>query len=126
MNTLHFRSLLLALLTVAALCASSNALAHARLVSATPAAGSHASDVTHIELVFNEPLVPRASTLVLNRIEGDRAVPVEHVEVTLPDDGKTLRATPAHELAQGDYRVEWRVVGRDNHVITGSHTFMVH
>jgi copper resistance protein C len=127
MSISFFRAALRSLILVAGLVAASGAFAHVALVSSTPAANSHASSAEHIDLTFNEALVPRASRITLSRINRDKSLtPVADVSITLTNDNKTIRATPQQKLSRGEYQVEWRAVGGDNHPMTGSYRFMIH
>ena len=127
MNRSSVRNCLRISLLVLGLAIGSTAFAHAGLVKAVPAANSHVSSAEKIELTFNEALVPRASKLTLSKVGADgKLTPVNHVTIELAEGNKLLRATPGHALAAGEYEVEWRVVGGDNHVITGRHRFMIH
>lgn len=122
-----FRTALRSLVLAAGLVATGSVFAHVVLVSSTPAANSRASSAEHIDLTFNETLVPRASRITLNKVNGEKALtPVADVSVTLTNDNRTIRATPRQKLPKGEYQVEWRAVGGDNHPMTGSYRFMIH
>lgn len=95
-------------------------------VESTPAVDAIVATPKQIDLVFNERLVLRASRLELSAIrDGGAAEKVEHIDVELINDGKTLRATLHHPLGAGVYRVQWRAVGDDNHPMTGEFSFTV-
>lgn len=126
MNRPSLRIFLLALVSWFGLVASAGAFAHAGLVKAVPAAGSQVAAAPQIELTFNEALVPRAVRVTLSRVgAGGAPAKVEHVGVEVLDGNKVVRATPHHPLAPGEYEVEWRVVGADNHPMTGRHRFTI-
>ncbi len=127
MNRSPYRLCLLMLVLSFGLAASTTVLAHAGLIKAVPAADSHVSGVPRIELTFNEALVPRATRVTLSKVgDGGALARIDHIEVELVDGNTTVRATPQHPLGPGEYEVEWRVVGADNHPITGRHRFGVH
>lgn len=123
----RFATVLKALTLSTALLVSGGAFAHAHLVSATPAADSHVPSAERIELTFNEALTPRASRITLSRVNADKSLTaVESLKIELAGDNKILRATPPQKLAPGNYKVEWRAVGGDNHPMTGDYQFMIH
>lgn len=97
--------------------------AHALLDSAVPAAGSTLHQPpTQLELRFSQRLEPAFSSVhVLDRSgaqvdDGDPQV--DRV------DGTVLRVS-LPRLAPGRYRVVWRVLSVDNHVVKGDFTFDV-
>lgn len=100
--------------------ASSGALAHAKLASSDPQAGSTVPAAPRaLRLQFSEPLEAAFSkfTVLDSR---NTATPVQRVA----SDTKTLAGTlPA--LAPGDYRVQWSVVTRDGHTAKGEFAFKV-
>lgn len=127
MNRSPYRLSILMLVLWFGLAASAAVFAHAGLVKAVPAADSHVSGAPKIELTFSEALVARATHVTLSQVgDGGALTRIDHVEVELVDGNKTVRATPQHPLGPGEYEVEWRVVGADNHPITGRHRFGVH
>lgn len=127
MNPSFFRAVLRNLVLAAALLASGGALAHVALVSSTPAADSHVPSAEYIDLTFNQAVLPRASRITVSRVNADKSLTeVENVDITLVDGNKTMRATPRQALPPGNYRVEWRAVGSDQHPMTGGFVFMVH
>ena len=112
---------------VAGLLISTVAQAHITLIESSPAADDVVASPTQIDLVFNEQLVPRASTVRLERVnEADPAgATTPHVDVQVVNGGTTLRAKPHHSLDAGTYRVHWRAVGEDNHPMTGEFFFSI-
>ena len=97
--------------------------AHARLERTAPAAGStvHGS-LPQLKLWFTERLEPTFSKVrVLDRTgkQVDKGDP----EVDRAD-AKLLRVS-LPKLASGTYRVQWRVLSVDTHVIEGDFTFSV-
>lgn len=122
----RIRSLIVGASLAVGLMITSVAQAHISLVASTPAADAIVATPKQIDLVFNERLVPRASRLELSAIKnGEAREKVEHIDIELIDDGKTLRANLHHSLGAGIYHVQWRAVGDDNHPITGEFRFTV-
>lgn len=124
-----FRNLMLAA-TVAAFTIASPALAHPKLVSATPAAGSTVSGPTQIALAFSETLMPQMSglDLVMTGMPGmARHAPmkVAGFKTSVSQDGKTLVAALPKPLPAGTYDAHWHVVSTDTHRIEGHLTFTV-
>ncbi len=123
MNRPLTRTLLLALFSWFGLVASAGVFAHASLVKAVPAAGSQVSGAPRIELTFNEALVPRAVRVTVGKVGAPAKA--HHVDVEVLSGNKVVRATPRHPLGPGEYEVEWRVAGADNHPMTGRHRFTI-
>ena len=106
-----------ALLVLAGNLASTAALAHAHLASASPADGSVVSTAPQsVVLEFSE--AARLAALWITRDGGSRrklaplpTQPQQRIVVTLPD------------LLPGTYVVSWRVVGADGHVVPGQIRF---
>jgi copper resistance protein C len=107
---------------LASLLSASVAQAHARLVSAEPAAQSTAAAPAKIQLHFSEDLAKKFSTFKLADASGTA------VALTAADgsDAKSLAAMPAGALAPGTYTVTWTAVASDDgHKSTGSFVFSV-
>lgn len=96
-------------------------MAHARLVSATPASGSTVAAPRAIGLTFSERFAAPFSTVEVEDSQG-RAIPVTK---TVSEDGKTLRGSFAAPLAVGTYRVTWGIAAADGHRMTGNYSFTV-
>lgn len=125
----RFRNLMLAA-TAATLAIASPALAHPKLVSATPAAGSTVSGPTQIALAFSETLMPQMSglDLVMTGMPGmTRHAPmkVAGFKTSVSQDGKTLVVALPRPLPAGTYDAHWHVVSTDTHRIEGHLTFTV-
>lgn len=123
---IKLRRTLAALAAGLALALPSGALAHPKMVSATPAAGAPTKSAQRIVLTFSEKLTPRLSgaTLVLLG-SGGAETRVAGLETMIGPDGKSLVLVPARKLRAGAYRVDWHVVGSDTHRITGKHAFRI-
>ena len=104
-------------------CTPSWLFAHAYLVKSLPAqrAVLHRAP-SKIQLWFNERLEPRYSSLSLLRDDG-KSVPMEQSTVD-PNNGKLLTAT-IKALPAGRYRVEFRVLSVDGHVVQDRFSFTI-
>lgn len=122
----QIRSLIVGACFATGLLIASVAQAHIPLVKSTPTADAVVTTPQQIDLVFSEQLVLRASRLELSVIkDGGFAEKIEHIDVDLINDGKTLRATLHSPLGVGVYQVQWRAVGDDNHPMTGEYSFTI-
>lgn len=123
-----FRALSVAMLLGVAV-AGAPALAHPKVVSATPAANAVVATPKNIQLHFNEKLVPKFSgaELVMTGMPGmkDHAPMKVAGKAAVAADGRTLIVTPGKPLATGQYSVNWHVVSADTHRVTGSHSFSI-
>lgn len=100
---------------------ASPVLAHARLLSATPASGATASAPRTISLTFSERFAAPFSTVEVKDERG-RGVALTK---TVSEDGKTLGGTFAAPLPPGAYRVSWAIAAADGHRMTGNYSFTV-
>lgn len=110
----------------AALLFAPSALAHPKLLAATPAADATVAAPSRIALRFSEKLLPKLSgvTLTMTGMGGVKHAPMP-VGATTAAVGDTLTVVPAKPLTAGSYRVEWHVVSADTHRIAGSYAFSV-
>ena len=110
-----------------ALLASAAALAHPKLVSASPADKSEGPAPTRIELLFSENLVKQVSgaNLVMTGMPGMADHPPMKIAASVSggDDPKAMIITPKSPLVPGTYRLDWRAVSSDTHPVNGSITF---
>lgn len=97
------------------------ALAHARLVSATPGDGATVTAPLMISLTFSERFAAPFSTI---EIEDSRGRTVSLTK-TVSEDGKTLGGRFASPLTAGTYRVTWAIAAADGHRMTGTYSFTV-
>ena len=112
-----------------ALCAAP-AMAHPRLVAASPAADAAAARTGSVRLTFSERLTPGSSTatLVMTGMPGMASHPdmkMPGVTTAISPDGKVLVITSARPLPAGTSRVDWVVAGADAHRIAGRHAFSI-
>ena len=98
------------------------ASAHPALVSSLPGAGYAVTDPpAAIALAFNEPVTLPDRPLTVVDGEGS---PIQ-LRVTTAQGGAGLVGTPVTSLAVGAYEVNYRVVGRDGDLISGTFAFGV-
>jgi copper resistance protein C len=103
-----------------ALLAASQAAAHAKLVSSSPAENGVGPAPRQIVLKFNEKLQPKFSGFELST--GGAAVPVK---VSVGKDRLSLVGAPTKTLAPGAYEVKWHAVTADTHRMQGGYSFTV-
>ncbi|MBC2644850.1 MULTISPECIES: copper resistance protein CopC [unclassified Rhodococcus (in: high G+C Gram-positive bacteria)] len=97
--------------------------AHPTLLFTDPRADTAVSAPPQsITLMFNEPVTPGASAIVVSDSTG-RAVPMGGAETAR--DGRVLTARPAATLAPGTYTVRWQVTGADGDLIEQDFRFAV-
>ncbi|MCH4268550.1 MAG: copper homeostasis periplasmic binding protein CopC [Brevundimonas sp.] len=97
------------------------AQAHARLVSATPAAKSTVASPRTVTLTFSERVAPAFSSFDVVNAAGTKAT----IRTEVSQDGKTITGALARPLAAGAYVVNWRIASVDGHRMTGSYDFVV-
>lgn len=109
------------LLAVALPLAPLPAAAHSLLVAATPAAGARLEAAPpEVVLRFNGRIEKRLSRLRLVNDRGEARALVPALDGA-PEE---LRA-PAPRLHPGSWRLEWRVLSVDGHVVAGGYSFRV-
>ena len=98
------------------------AVAHAELVSASPAPGAQlAESPVEIRLTFNEPVATTSAIVLL--AEGFQ--PVEGLVGQFSADRPQEIFVPLPELAAGVYTVQWTAASGDGHEISGTYSFSV-
>jgi copper resistance protein C len=103
------------------LLASSPALAHARLLEASPPGGATLEKVPEqVRLRFDEPVRAEFDPIEVYDAQGDR---VDR------DDGRLAApevvVVGLRELGEGSYRVEWRVTSADGDPVNGTYRFSI-
>ena len=99
------------------------ALAHPFLQQAAPTAGVVAPDTPEsVSLAISEPGVARGTRI---SVVGPRGSRVAAGRVRASRDGKVLSVRFVRQLAPAVYRVRWRVLGEDGHVVGGAFSFGV-
>ncbi len=102
--------------------APGSALAHARLVSSNPKAGSTVASPRVIKLTFSESPMLMMSRLHLIGSAGDTILIEPRVD---PTDAHSIVADVARTLAPGKYELAWSTAARDGHPSQGSFSFSV-
>lgn len=92
-------------------------LAHAELVSASPAPGSSVLALTEIRLVFSEPV---GSDVRLDLMQD--FVPAAELTPVLDPDRPHVVFAAVPPLPSGVYTVQWAVTSVDGHPISGSYS----
>ena len=96
------------------------AVAHSLLIASVPSAGAVVNEVPAVTLRFNNRIEKKLCQIRLVAAAGDAQV------LPLRPEGAvdTLEA-PLPRLAAGRYRIEWRVLSTDGHVVSGAFSFRV-
>ncbi|MGH6689288.1 MAG: copper resistance CopC family protein [Gammaproteobacteria bacterium] len=94
--------------------------AHSLLIASVPPAGAVVDGVPAVVLRFNNRIEKKLSQIRLVPTAGDaRVLPVR------ADGAVDALEAPLPSLAPGRYRVEWRVLSTDGHVVSGAFAFSV-
>ncbi len=105
------------------------ALAHPKLVSATPGSNATVAPTAKVQLTFSEKLLPTFSgvDMTMTGMPGMASHPPMKIAatVTVTADGKTMVVAFAKPLAKGTYRLDWHVVSSDTHRVKGGYAFKV-
>ncbi|WP_172656719.1 copper resistance CopC family protein [Domibacillus robiginosus] len=111
---------LLSLLFIVYLSFSSAVSAHTDVKNASPAEGETVTEnIQELQLEF-ETTIENGSTLSLLSKSGTE-VSIKGVQLT----GNKMTALTAEPLKNGPYTANWRIVGKDGHLIEGSYSFNV-
>lgn len=105
---------------VLVLALASAAHAHSLLLSSVPTAGTAVNGAPAVTLRFNNRVEKKLCQIRLVSPRGEAQA------LTVRTDGAldTLEA-PLPALAAGRYRVDWRVLSTDGHVVSGTFAFSV-
>lgn len=122
------KSLLAPLAALAVVLSPAAALAHPKLVSATPAAQATVAKPTTLKLNFSEDLVGPLSGIELTMtgmpgMAGHKPMPVKGFATKVV--GKTMTITLPRALPAGTYDLKWYAVAADQHRIQGAYSFSV-
>ena len=121
--TILSKTMLLAACGIVCLSATGSALAHPRVIRATPAAGGTvAMPPSEVTIRFSERLEPAFSSFVVRDSEGKQ---VDKGDGALDKKDHQLMHASLQPLSPGVYKVEWRAVGTDTHKVNGDFTFKV-
>ncbi|TXI11153.1 MAG: copper homeostasis periplasmic binding protein CopC [Rhizobium sp.] len=99
------------------------AMAHAHLKSAVPAADSTVKAVpSELDLTFSEGLNLKFSGI---KVTGPDKKAIKTGEAMLMDKDATLMVPVTDKLAPGKYTVEWHALSTDGHKTNGSYSFTI-
>jgi len=106
------------------------ALAHAKLISSTPAANATVDKPGRIVLIFNEKLMAKfaGAELTMTGMPGmtdHQPMKMNGFTTALGADGKTLTLLMKRALPSGSYELKWFAAGADAHRMEGSFPFTV-
>lgn len=106
------------------------ALAHPKLLAASPAANATVAKPTKLSLTFSEKLLAPMSNveLVMTSMPGmanHAPMPIKGFKTSVEGDGKTLSVALPRALPAGTYDLKWHVVAADQHKVEGQHSFTV-
>lgn len=94
--------------------------AHTKLISSSPAANEVVrNEVSEISMVFSTEVEPLSSFEVKDQNGNSYAVSDIQIEK------EQMKGTLKKPLPSGSYTVNWKIVGRDGHPISGSYSFNV-
>ncbi len=112
------------ILTVAlSLAAAGGASAHARLLSATPKAGTTVASPQMLVLHYSETIVPAVSSVA---VAGPGGAPVATGPLALGDkDKRQVTVAFSAPLRPGAYKVAWKMHTPDDHNTDGTFAFKV-
>ncbi|RVQ69133.1 copper resistance protein CopC [Croceicoccus ponticola] len=122
------KALFAPLAILAALALPASAMAHPKLVAATPAKEATVSKPTKLTLTFSEELVAPLSGIDLTMtgmpgMANHKPMPVKGFQTKVV--GKTMTIMLPRALPAGSYSLKWHVVAADQHRIEGGHSFTV-
>jgi methionine-rich copper-binding protein CopC len=121
--TAQRKIILFATCAFVSLSAAGTALAHPRVLRATPAVGGTvAAAPSEVTIRFSEKLEPAFSSVVVRDTEGKQ---VDKGDGALDKKDHQLMRASLQPLTPGVYKVEWRAVGTDTHKVNGDFTFTV-
>jgi methionine-rich copper-binding protein CopC len=113
----------------AAALAASPALAHPKLIAASPVPNGVVKSTNQLRLIFSEALIGKfsgAEVMVTGMPGMKMKAPVRlPAQVALTRDGKSLVLALPKPLPRGSYRLDWHVVSKDTHRVKGSYGFRV-
>ncbi|NTJ68118.1 copper homeostasis periplasmic binding protein CopC [Agrobacterium rhizogenes] len=99
------------------------AMAHAHLTSAVPAAdGTVKTAPSELDLTFSEGLNLKFSG---TKVTGPDKATVKTGEGMLMNRGTTLMVPITDKLSAGKYTVEWHALSTDGHKTNGSYSFTI-
>lgn len=126
----HFSLAAVIAATVASSLMPSVALAHARVVAATPAEGSKVAKPRTLSLTFSEAMLPPtvATSIVMTAMPGMTDHPpmtIRNFQSSWSNDNRTITLALRQPLVVGSYELRWQAAGADGHRMTGKVSFTV-
>ncbi|HET7615410.1 MAG TPA: copper resistance protein CopC, partial [Bacillales bacterium] len=122
-NTRRFLSVSVLLILSLCLGYPQSTSAHASLLKATPAAGSHLDNPPkQIKLTFNERI---GTDLYVLKVYDDSGEKVTDRKAKLGQKHRKLALKLRTKLNDGIYTVSYKVISADGHPVNGSYTFSV-
>ncbi|WP_378126963.1 copper resistance CopC family protein [Cohnella boryungensis] len=118
MKSMKWMGIMIVVLSIIA--APTSALAHTGLKASTPAGNQVAdTEVEEIVMSFNTGIEAKSSFKVTDA-QGN-----EHELSSNTVKGSTMSGTLEKPLTDGEYTVDWKIIGEDGHPIKGSFGFRV-
>lgn len=96
--------------------------AHFELRTSVPAADSTVAPTDEVRLWFTQE--PQDGTTQIRVMEGDERVPTGDAQMD-PDDATSYFVQHDMPLTAGEYRVMWRSMAPDGHVVNGEFDFTI-
>lgn len=128
---MRFHALITGLaLAASVLAAPSAALAHAKVVASSPAAGATVAKPRTVTLTFSEALLPptAAAMIVMTAMPGVKnhgEMAIRNFATSWSRDNKTMTLKLRQPLRAGTYEVRWQAAGADGHRMKGAIGFTV-
>ena len=98
--------------------------AHARLESSTPASGAALETApSEVKLRFSVRIQPAMSSIRVVQVSSGAAIGTGPLQ--MEDGGKTIFVALTGQVVAGPYRVDWKALSTDDHMIEGSFDFSV-
>lgn len=123
MKKIWIRQLLIfAFIFVLVLCSPVHTFAHTQLETSSPKEGELlTTEITEISLQFNTTIESLSSLKLIN--SANQEIPLD--PTTINENTMIRQLSNGTALENGDYTVEWKIVGKDGHPIEGNYTFTV-
>lgn len=109
-------------ITRSASSAAPAAAAHFELRTSVPKADSTVAPTDEVRLWFTQE--PQDGTTQIRVLRGDERVPTGDAQMD-PDDATSYFVQHDMPLSEGDYRVMWRSMAPDGHVVDGEFEFRI-
>ena len=114
----------------APLAVPSAALAHAKIVSSTPAQGSTVARPRVVTMTFSEALLPptAGASIVMTAMPGmanHSPMVIRNFTTAWSNANRTMTLTLRQPLRTGTFETRWQAAGADGHRMKGAVTFIV-